>query len=37
MIVEYGLYRIKYYEDKALQKRKKRNLNQYAFYTRKRG
>ena len=35
--LEYGLYRIKYYEDKALQKRKKRNLNQYAFYTRKRG
>jgi hypothetical protein len=35
---EYSLYRIKYYEDKALQKAKRKNISQYAFYSpRKRG
>ena len=34
----YGLYRIKYYEDKALRQSKKRNFGQYAFFSpRKRG
>ena len=31
--LEYGLYRIKYYEDKALKKRNKRNFKQYAFFS----
>lgn len=31
--LEYGLYRIKYYEDKALRQSKKRNHGQYAFFT----
>lgn len=36
--LEYALYRIKYYEDKAMQKSKKRNFGQYAFFSpRKRG
>ena len=36
--LEYGLYRVKYYEDKELQKRKKRDFSQYTFFTpRKRG
>lgn len=36
--VEYGLYRIKYYEDKDFQKRKKKDIKQYAFFSpRKRG
>lgn len=36
--LEYALYRIKYYEDKALRKSKKRTFNQYAFFSpRKRG
>ena len=36
--LEYGLYRIKYYEDKAFQKRKRKNISQYAFFSpRKRG
>ena len=36
--IEYGLYRIKYYEDKDFQKRKKTNIKQYAFFSpRKRG
>ena len=35
---EYGLYRVKYYEDKALQKRKKHDFSQYTFFSpRKRG
>jgi hypothetical protein len=35
---EYSLYRIKYYEDKALQKAKRKNISQYAFFSpRKRG
>lgn len=35
---EYGLYRIKYYEDKDLQKRKKHDISSYAFFSpRKRG
>ena len=29
----YGLYRIKYYEDKEIFKKKKKNIEQYAFYT----
>ena len=36
--LEYNLYRIKYYEDKDTQKRKKHDIKQYAFYSpRKRG
>ena len=36
--LEYTLYRIKYYEDKALQRRKKRDFNKYAFFSpKKRG
>lgn len=36
--LEYGLYRIKYYEDKAAAKRKKRNFKDYVFFTpKKRG
>lgn len=36
--IEYNLYRIKYYEDKAARKKKKKNLGQYAFFSpRKRG
>lgn len=36
--LEYGMYRIKYYEDKALQKKKRKNMSQYAFFSpRKRG
>ena len=36
--LEYGLYRVKYYEDKEFQKRKKRDFSQYTFFTpRKRG
>ena len=36
--LEYGLYRIKYYEDQIIRKSKKHNFNQYAFFTpRKRG
>lgn len=36
--LEYNLYRIKYYEDKALQRAKRKNISQYAFFSpRKRG
>ena len=36
--LEYNLYRIKYYEDKAFQKARKKNFGQYAFFSpRKRG
>lgn len=36
--LEYGLYRVKYYEDKAARQSKKRNFGQYAFFSpRKRG
>lgn len=36
--LEYSLFRIKYYEDKALRKKRKKNLGQYAFFSpRKRG
>ena len=36
--LEYGLYRVKYYEDQALKKAKKKNIGQYAFFSpRKRG
>ena len=31
--LEYCLYRIKYYEDKAARKAKKRNFGQYAFFS----
>lgn len=31
--LSYGLYRIKYYEDKALRQSKKRNFSQYAFFS----
>lgn len=31
--LEYGLYRVKYYEDKALKKRKRRDFKQYAFFS----
>lgn len=31
--LEYGIYRIKYYEEKALQQAKKKNLSQYAFFS----
>lgn len=33
--LEYALYRIKYYEDQALRKAKKKNFGQYAFYSAK--
>ena len=36
--LEYGLFRIKYYEDKAIYKNKRKNYGQYAFFSpRKRG
>lgn len=36
--LEYGLYRVKYYEDKAIKKGKKRDFSQYTFFSpRKRG
>lgn len=36
--LEYGLYRVKYYEDKASKKSRKREFGQYAFFSpRKRG
>ena len=36
--LEYGLYRVKYYEDKMIKRSKKKNLAQYVFYSpRKRG
>ena len=35
--LEYNLYRIKYYEDKALKKRKGKKISQYSFFTKKRG
>lgn len=36
--LEYGLYRVKYYEDKAARKKKKNNVGQFAFFSpRKRG
>lgn len=36
--LEYGLYRVKYYEDKAMHKAKRKSNGQYAFFTpRKRG
>lgn len=36
--LEYALFRVKYYEDKAFQRRKKREFNQYAFFSpKKRG
>jgi hypothetical protein len=31
--LEYALYRIKYYEDKEIFKKKKKNLNSYAFFS----
>ena len=31
--LEYGLYRVKYYEDKALKNKRKKNLKQYAFFS----
>ena len=31
--LEYGLYRIKYYEDKEIFKRKRKNIGQYVFFT----
>ena len=31
--LEYNLYRIKYYEDKAFQKARKKNFGQYAFFS----
>ena len=31
--LEYNLYRIKYYEDKAFKKKKSRNFSQYAFFS----
>jgi len=31
--LEYGLYRVKYYEDKALQKRKRKNISEYTFFS----
>lgn len=31
--LEYGLFRIKYYEDKAIRKAKKQNFAQYAFFS----
>ena len=36
--LEYGLYRVKYYEDKAIRSAKKKNMSQYVFFSpRKRG
>ena len=36
--LEYGLYRVKYYEDKAMKRAKKKDMKQYAFFSpRKRG
>ena len=36
--LEYGLYRVKYYEDKAMKRSKKRDFSQYSFFSpRKRG
>ena len=35
--LEYNLYRVKYYEDKELQKQKKRDFSQYTFFTPRRG
>jgi len=36
--LEYGLYRVKYYEDKMIKRSKKKNFAQYVFYSpRKRG
>ena len=31
--LEYGLYRVKYYEDKEIFKRRKKNIGQYAFFS----
>ena len=31
--LEYGLYRVKYYEDKAIKQLKKKNFKQYAFFS----
>ena len=31
--LEYGLYRIKYYEDKAMNRKKKRTFGDYIFFT----
>ena len=31
--LEYGLYRVKYYEDKEMRKAKKRNMSQYVFFS----
>jgi len=31
--LEYGLFRVKFYEDKVLQRRKRRNFGQYAFFS----
>ena len=31
--LEYGLYRIKYYEDKEIFKKKRKNINQFGFFT----
>jgi len=31
--LEYGLYRVKYYEDKEMRKTKKRNISQYVFFS----
>lgn len=31
--LEYSLYRVKYYEDQALRKAKKKNIGRYAFYS----
>lgn len=36
--LEYSLYRVKYYEDKAMKRAKKKNMKQYTFFSpRKRG
>ena len=31
--LEYGLYRVKYYEDEAIRKSKKKDINQFAFFS----
>lgn len=31
--LEYGLYRVKYYEDKAFRKAKRKNISQYSFFS----
>lgn len=31
--LEYGLYRVKYYEDKEIFKKRKKKINQYAFFS----